>query len=212
MKPQPQRHIWPFAPFEQAQDVFFDQADERWAYLPYAGSNVLWTGCGLVAYTMCVDVVTGARFTPGDVYRLRKARGICQETQDGIFARDAHTDYALMHREVFGVETEFLADKSVEGIARVLDSGAVVWASSREIGSPWLNADGTAQSCQFEGGHFGCIWKHENGLFYMKDSYGSARDHNDVPYTKQQLATWLEGVFENRYAIRAVAEKGRIGC
>ena len=196
---------WPYAPFENAQDVFFDQADERWAHLPYAGSNVLWTGCGLVAYTMCVDVVTGARYTPGDVYRMRRAYGIHQESQDGIFARDAYTCYAQMHRELFGVETEFLADKSPEHIARVLEDGAVVWASSREIGAPWLNADGTPQTCQYEGGHFGCIWKHEDGLFLMKDSYGPAREHNDVPYTHEQLEAWLAGTFENRYIVRAIA-------
>ena len=196
-------YTWPWAPFENAEEVFFDQTDERWAHLPYAGSILARTGCGLVAYTMCVDVGPGARFTPGDVYRRRRAFGIDQASTEGIFARDAYTAYAGMHRRLFDVETEFLADKSVDNIARVLESGAVLWASSREIGSPWLNADGTSQEDQYIGGHFGCIWKYEDGMFFMKDSYGNAREHNDARYTHEEFEAWLVGVFEHRYVIRA---------
>lgn len=43
-------------PFENAHEVFFEQSDPRWGRLPYAGYTVSWAGCGLVAYTMCVDV------------------------------------------------------------------------------------------------------------------------------------------------------------
>ena len=190
-------------PFENAEEVFFEQSDPRWGRLPYAGYTVSWAGCGLVAYTMCVDVVTGARLTPGEVYRMRKKWGVQQARPGGIFAKDAYVEYAQMHRELFGVETEFLEDKSVENVARVLESGAVIWASSRDIGSPWLNRDGTRQSWQHSSGHFACIWKYENGLFYLKDSSGPARKHNDVPYTWQQMQAWLVGAYENRYIIRA---------
>ena len=192
-------------PFENAEEVFFQQSDPRWGHLPYAGFTVSWAGCGLVAYTMCVDVVTGVRFTPGDVYNMRKKWGVRQVRPGGIFAKDAYTDYARMHRELFGVETEFLTDKSVYNVARVLDSGAVVWASSRDIGEPWLNRDGSRQSWQHAGGHFACIWKHENGVFYMKDSSGPAYQHNDVPYTRKQMSAWLVGALENRYIIRPCA-------
>ena len=193
-------------PFERADEVFFEQSDPRWGHLPYAGYTVSWAGCGLVAYTMCVDVLTGARHTPGDVYKMRKEWGIRQARPGGIFAKDAYVEYADMHRELFGVETEFLADKSVENLARVLEESAVVWASSRDIGSPWLNRDGSRQSWQHSGGHFACIWKHEGGLFYMKDSSGPARKHNDVPYTHDQMGAWLVGAFENRYIVRALGE------
>ena len=189
-------------PFENAEEVFFEQSDPRWGYLPYTGFTVSWAGCGLVAYAMCVDVLTGARFTPKDVYRMRKEWGVCQARPGGIFAKDAYVEYARMHRDLFGVETEFLADKSVENVARVLEGGAVIWASSRDIGSPWLNADGSRQSWQHSGGHFACIWRHEDDLFYMKDSSGPARMHNDVPYDCNQMEAWLVGAFENRYVIR----------
>ena len=86
----------------------------------------------------------------------------------------------------------------------MLEGGAVIWASSRDIGQPWLNRDGSKQSWQHSGGHFACIWKYEGGLFYMKDPSGPARRHNDVPYTHEQMEAWLVGAFENRYAIRAV--------
>ena len=195
-------------PFENAHEVFFQQSDPRWGMLPYTGMTVSWAGCGLVAYTMCVDVVTGAHYTPADVYRMRKKWGIRQALPGGIFARDAYVEYARMHRELFGVETEFLADKSVDNVARVLDSGAVIWASSRDIGSPWLNADGTRQSWQHSGGHFACIWRPPGSgagdPFLMKDSSGPARLHNDVPYTREQMEAWLAGAFGNRYVIRAI--------
>ena len=190
-------------PFENAEEVFFEQSDPRWGRLPYAGFTVSWAGCGLVAYTMCVDVVTGARFTPGDVYRMRKKWGVRQAGPRGIFAKDAYVEYARMHRELFGVETEFLADKSVDNVQRVLESGAVIWASSRDIGEPWLNRDGTKQSWQHSGGHFACIWKYSDGLFCMKDPSGPARRHNDVHYTRDQMEAWLVGAYENRYVIRA---------
>ena len=191
-------------PFENAHEVFFQQSDPRWGSLPYAGFTVSWAGCGLAAYTMCVDVLTGSRYTPADVYRMRDEWGIEQAASNGIFAKDAYTEYADMHRTLFGVETEFLQDKSVDNVAHVLDAGAVIWASSRDIGSPWLSADGTKQSWQHPGGHFACIWKHDDGLFYLKDSYGPAHICNDVPYTPEQMKAWLVGALENRYVIRAI--------
>jgi len=125
-------------PFENAHEVFFEQSDPRWGRLPYTGFTVSWAGCGLVAYTMCVDVVTGARHTPWDVYMMRKKWGIRQARPGGIFAKDAYAEYADMHRELFGVETEFLADKSIDNVERVLQGGAVIWrarATSASHGS-----------------------------------------------------------------------------
>ena len=90
----------------------------------------------------------------------------------------------------------------------MLDAGAVIWASSRDIGSPWLNADGTLQSWQHAGGHFACIWRPPGSdaadPFLMKDSSGPARLHNDVPYARSQMEAWLKGAFESRYVIRAI--------
>ena len=108
-----------------------------------------------------------------------------------------------MHRTLFGVETAYVSDKSVGGIARTLDSGAAIWASSRDTGNPWLGTDGTRRQFQFPCGHFACIWKHEDGLFYLKDSEGPAHVCNNVPYTAEQMEAWLAGTFENRYLIRA---------
>ena len=67
---------------------------------------------------------------------MRKKRGIRQARPGGIFSKDAYVEYADMHRELFCVEAEFLTDKSVDNVAAALDSGAVIWASSRDIGEP----------------------------------------------------------------------------
>lgn len=93
---------------------------------------------------------------------------------------------------------------SPELIAGLLILFAVIRASSRDIGGLWLNADGTRQSWQHSGGHFACIRRHRDGLFYMKDSSGPSRLHNDVPYSRGKMVAWLAGAFENRYVIRVV--------
>ena len=39
-----------FKPFEKAHEVFFEQSDPCWGYLPYTGMTVAWAGCGPMAY------------------------------------------------------------------------------------------------------------------------------------------------------------------
>lgn len=198
----------PYKPFEKADDVFFSQKDPCWSEHPYWEKNIGEMGCGLVSFTMAVDILTGARLNPVEMYDIRESWGLPQKEEGNgdICACDAHEEFNSFFRECLGVESEFLADKSLESFAKVLEGGnAVIWFSSRDWGEPWIWADGSKQENQYDMGHLICAWKHEDGMFYIKDPNGPAALGNNVVYDHEQFEKLLVGVLENRYILRPCA-------
>lgn len=197
----------PFLPFECAEDVFFSQNDPAWAQHPYWESNITDMGCGLCSFTMAVDILTGARLNPVEVYDIRASWGLPQ-TQEGngdICACDAHECFNPLFRKHLGIESSFLEDASLESFARELEKGdRVIWFSSREWGEPWIWSDGSKCENQYETGHLVCAWKHEDGIFYIKDPNGTREQGNNVRYNHEQFECLLVGVLENRYVLRAI--------
>lgn len=196
-----------FAPFENAEDVFCSQNDQRWAEHPYWERDFTGMACGLCSFTTAVNILTGTRLSPVEVYDMRAAWGLPQkqEGEGDICACDAHEEFNPMMRELFGVESSFLEDKSLESFARTLEAGdCVIWFSSRDWGEPWIWADGSKCENQYAMGHLICAWKHENGLFYIKDPNGTREQGNNVAYNHEQFERLLQGVLENRYVLRAV--------
>lgn len=196
-----------FAPFENAEDVFCSQNDPRWAAHPYWESDFTGMACGLCSFTTAVNILTGTRLNPVEVYDMRAEWGLPQkqEGEGDICACDAHEEFNPMMRELFGVESVFLEDKSLESFAQTLEAGdCVIWFSSRDWGEPWIWADGSKCENQYTMGHLICAWKHENGLFYVKDPNGTREQGNNVTYNHEQFERLLQGVLENRYVLRAV--------
>lgn len=198
----------PFKPFERAEDVFYSQKDPLWREHPYWESNIGEMGCGLCSFTMAIDILTGARLNPVEVYDIRESWGLPQkvEGQGDICACDAHEEFNPFFRDSFGVQTEFMEDKSLENFVKVLEGGdAVIWFSSRNWGEPWIWADGSKCEDQYTEGHLICAWKHEDGLFYIKDPNGSRELGNNVTYNHEQFERLLVGLLDNRYIIRPCA-------
>lgn len=197
----------PFAPFEHAEEVFCSQNDPLWKDHAYWESNITDMGCGLCSLTTAINILTGTRLSPVDVYDIRTAWGFPQkkESPDDVCARDAHEQFNPMLREAFGIESTFLEDKSLESFKQVLEEGdAVIWFSSRDWSEPWVWADGTKCPNQYDMGHLVCAWKYEDGLFYIKDPNGTKQLGNNVTYNHEQFEQLLVGVLENRYVLRAV--------
>ena len=197
-----------FAPFERAEDVFCAQVDPRWARHPYWYEDFEHCACGLCSFTMAVNILTGTRLTPVEVYDMRAAWGLpqVQEGNGDICGCDAQTQFNPMMRELFGVESTFLEDKSLDSFARVLEEGdRVIWFSSRDWEEPWIWSDGTKHASQHDEGHLVCAWKHEDGCFIIKDPWGMPELGNDVRYTHEQFERLLVGVLDNRFILRAVS-------
>jgi len=196
----------PFKPFENAEDVFYSQKDPLWCEHPYWEKSIGEMGCGLCSFTMAVDILTGARLNPVDVYEIRESWGLPQKVEGNgdICACDAHEEFNARFRESFGVESSFLADKSMESFINVLEGGgSVIWFSSRNWGEPWIWSDGSKCEDQYIDGHLVCAWKHEDGLFYIKDPNGPKELGNNVTYSHEQFEKLLVGVLDNRYILRA---------
>ncbi|MBQ9955675.1 MAG: hypothetical protein IJO87_09680 [Eggerthellaceae bacterium] len=197
----------PFKSFENAEDVHYAQVDPQWAAHPYWDRTFKDCACGLCSFTMAVDILTGARLNPVEVYDLRSAWGFpqLQEGNGDICACDAHECFNPMLREVFGVESTFLADKSLESFKRELEKGdRVIWFSSRDWGEPWIWADGSKCENQYDCGHLICAWKYEDGKFIIKDPNGMRERGNNVAYDHEHFEKLLVGVLDNRYILKAV--------
>lgn len=196
----------PFKPFENVEDVFCSQNDPEWAEHPYWEENFTKMACGLCSFTMAVNILTGSRYTPVEVYDIRKEWGLPQleEGNGDICAADAHEEFNDLFREKFGVQSKFLEDKSIESFIKVLQEGdKVIWFSSREWGEPWIWADGSKCENQYTTGHLICAWKYEDGCFVIKDPNGTKEQGNNVRYNHEQFEKLLVGVLENRYILSA---------
>ena len=196
-----------FGPFENAEDVFFSQNDPQWAEHPYWMADFTTCACGLCSFTMAVDILTGARLTPVDVYDIRAAAGLPQKEEgpDDICARDGDAQFNEIFRERFGVESTFLEEVSFESFKSVLEKGdAVIWFSSRDWGEPWIWADGSKCEWQHPMGHLVCAWKVEGDTIIVKDPNGPRKLGNNVRYNRGQFEKLLVGVLENRFVLRAV--------
>lgn len=194
------------APFERTEEAFCSQIDPRWGDHPYWDRNFNLCACGLCSFTMAVNILTGTSYNPVEVYDMRKAWGLpqLQEGNGDICACDAHECFNPMFREVFGVESTFLEDKSLESFKRELLKGdRVIWFSSRHWGEPWIWADGSKCENQYEEGHLVCAWKYEDGKFIIKDPNGTFEQGNDVAYDHEQFEKLLVGVLDNRYILKA---------
>ena len=196
----------PFRPFEGAESVHIAQIDPRWAAHPYWDRTFADCACGLCSFTMAVNILTGARLNPVQTYELRAAWGLPQKQEGNgdVCACDAHESFNPMLREVFGVESAFLEDKSLESFKRELEKGdRVIWFSSRNWGEPWIWSDGSKCEDQYDCGHLVCAWKYEDGKFIVKDPNGMAEKGNDVAYDHERFERLLAGVLDNRYILKA---------
>lgn len=198
MEPAPYQTHFDLA---HARGVFFDQHDERWSSLPYGGATMAERGCGLCAFAMATDIVTGGDMSPLEVYERRMEVAPDDVTFLGTWYHhgpdDGNPRLNEWNERLFAVRTRQIAHDADACLEALSDGRSVVLAvSNAEPGGwraegasgAWRRNDGSLKSWQHND-HTACIWLFDGTHFHMKDSGVEAQD--DALYTPEQLTAWL---------------------
>lgn len=195
----------------RGENLFFSQRHGApWESLPYWEGAVDYNGCGLVAMTMCIDILTGRELTPEDVYRMRDSAGIdqrrvCDREATSICGGDAQLRFNEMNRRLFGIESRPL-ERSAEAFRTALSGeNTVIWASSRQTG--FYDIRGNKRKVRT--GHVLCFWKYDRGVFYAKDPGLTKELGNNVPYDTERLCRWLDAWDYQQFEIGLPRDKGK---
>ena len=195
---------------EHAEKVFFSQQNENdeWTHMPYWEGDVRWNGCGMIALTMCVDMLTDKDLTPVDVMKIRADAGLDQSHViemggKSVCGGDVHPQFNDINAELFGIKS-LTMERTVDAFREMLARpDTVIWASTR--GYDLHDTNGEKYHRAEDAGHVVAIWKYEDGIFYFKDChYPTPELGNNVPYTEEELAEYLASWKYQHYGITLV--------
>lgn len=175
-------------------EYFFAQNDKSrdWWDLSYWGQRIGGKGCGLVSYTMAIDILTGANLTPTDMYHLR---GGAKGSWNGTDAMPSSTKGAqVTHKEWseanFGVTMKLTSSyPSNQTLQEGLEKGHV-YLISRGGSKCFKDAAGT---WHYHGGHYVLLYRYdaESSTFYVHDPSGNTvqqqRLNQAVPYSRDDM-------------------------
>lgn len=176
---------------EQADSIHFCQWGEYYSDIQYYAGTIGSAGCGLCAYTVAIDILTGADYTPdtmlpvcGDWQGLVHYPDVTTGTPDG-------TTHAEWTKSYFDVDMTPL-DSSISALRTALsDNESVVIALAR--GNSFKNKKG---EWRYTAGHYVCIYRCDDKGFYVQDSACKGDDGTAVYYTDSEMSTMLStGVF-----------------
>ncbi|MDO4502359.1 MAG: InlB B-repeat-containing protein [Coriobacteriia bacterium] len=175
-------------------EYFFAQNDKSsdWWDLPYWGQRIGGKGCGLVSYTMAIDVLTGANLTPADMHALRGGEKGGWNGSDGTprSKKGSNLTHKEWSEQNFGVTMRVTESyPSNEKLAAGLDAGHV-YLVSRGGNKCFKDAAGT---WHYHAGHYVLLYRHDpkTNTFYIHDPSGNTvqqqRLNQAVPYSASDM-------------------------
>lgn len=174
---------------ENATKVQFPQGGgNEWSGLRYWGGNVGSSGCGLCAYTVAIDVLTGADYNPAQMLDIRGDWvGMDGYPDDSTGTKDgsSHHDWTLAK---WDIET-WNIDNTTSALAEALDNNESV-AIVCSHGNSFKNKSGVWRSTD---GHFICVVGHDESGFHVSDSAYSHDEGTDVVYNDADMSRMLSG-------------------
>ncbi|MDO4502355.1 MAG: InlB B-repeat-containing protein [Coriobacteriia bacterium] len=191
-----------------ANYAFFGQNDKTsdWYNLPYwSGKNIGGSGCGLVSYTMAIDILTKGSYTPRDMYYLRgglkgswRGSDLTGSSTNGQLESPKLT-HSQFSEKYFGVKqvtmkkldfsTPAKKTQSVNECIEKMKDGLMkgyVYLVSRGGGKCFMNSDGV---WEYHGGHYVIFYKYDakRNVFYSHDPsgnvYNTISKHRAVKYS-----------------------------
>lgn len=173
---------------EDAYSVQFSQGgDNTWSSLGYWSGTVASAGCGLCSYTVIVNVLTGADYTPTEMLEIRGDwRGMDGYPDDKTGSgKKTHHDYTL---DKFDIET-WNIDTTVEDLKNALkEKETAAMVCSR--GNAFKNKSGT---WRWSSGHFVAVLGYDEEGFHVADSAYGYDEGANVVYTDEEMARMLRG-------------------
>lgn len=178
-------------------EIHFQQGGgNAWSGLSYWNGTVASSGCGLCAYTVIIDVLTGYEYTPTDMLKIRGDwRGMDGYPNDSTGSgSQTHAEFT---KSTFDIDM-YEISIDVDSMKAALEGGeSAVMVCAR--GSVFKDKQG---NWRYSSGHFIAVYGYDEEGFHVADSaYNSSRGAN-VIYSDSDMARLLSGsnhvvVYEN---------------
>lgn len=172
---------------ERADSMHFRQWGTYYSDIRYYCGTIGTAGCGLCAYTVAINILKGTDYTPetmlpvcGDWQGLVHCPDMTVGTPDG----STHAEWT---KSYFDVDMEVI-DGSVSSLRKALsDDESVIIALARGYAFKYKSGQ-----WRYTGGHYVCIYRCDEGGFYVQDSSGSTdEDGTAVYYTDSEMSNMI---------------------
>ena len=171
---------------ERADSIHFCQWGEYYSDIQYYCATIGIAGCGLCAYTMAIDILTGSDYTPdtmlpvcGDWEGLVHYPDMTDGTPDG----STHAEWTKNYFDVDMAEI----DNTIPSLRGALsDNESVIIALAR--GNSFKDKKG---EWRYTNGHYVCIYRCDENGFYVHDSACTREEGAAVYYTDDEMGTML---------------------
>lgn len=167
--------------WENAASCHYQQGGGMpWSSLSYWNSTVSRSGCGLCAYTVMVNILTGSNYTPSEMLDIRGDwRGMEKSVTDKTgTGSKTHYQFTL---DTFDIESYTTDTRDAYALAEELEQGETVAIVCAQ-GTIFHNSDG---SYYYTSGHYVVVYKVEGeDYFHVQDS---AISDANVTYTYSEI-------------------------
>lgn len=183
---------------ENADKIHFAQwTGGDWAKRSYWGGTVSTHGCGLCAYTVAIDILTGAGLTPSEMLDKRGDWAGCEYYVDGTAAAYTGSKDGSSHGEwtkkTFDVTMIDISgstlDEKFANIDEALkkDEACVIVCSAGNY--VFKSNDGSRRSSD---GHYICVYRADDNGYYVQDSTYEGDKGTKVCYSRDDMALVLQ--------------------
>lgn len=164
---------------------FAQSGMDEWSNLRYWTGTISRSGCGLCAYTVIINVLTGNEYTPADMYKIRGDwKGMDGYPDD--FTGSKGKTHAEWTKDKFDIDT-YNISISVNDLKKEV-SKPEACAMVCSAGNSFKNKSG---EWRYSGGHFVAVLGYDEEGFHVSDSAYTWDEGHDVVYSDNEMARML---------------------
>lgn len=169
-------------------EYHFFQRDARWSLLPYWGGygTVGADGCGLCSYTTMVNLLCGTSYTPDEMLRLRGDWAGLEENLDYVNGTPDGSTHAEWTKAHFDIDQTTLP-VTVRAAREALQDDETILI----VGPVDVDLHDRYGSWRHSGGHYMCVYRCDDGGFYLHDSAYEGEAGTAVYYTDAEFEAML---------------------
>lgn len=162
-----------------------------WSGVFYWTGSIARSGCGLCAYTVVVDILTGADYTPDEMLKIRGDWSGTEASMDSRFGTPDGQTHQQWSVDYFDITTKRVAvsrSSLNEALADDGESAAIILARGNSV---FKNKDGSWRSSS---GHFVVCYRIDGeGNYRVHDSAVSSDLGMNVVYSPSDMDRLLSG-------------------
>lgn len=172
---------------KNADSIHFAQGSAPWGQMAYWNGTVATHGCGLVSYTVAVDILAGRGETPDQVLRERGDWDGTEQTLDATTGNGERTHYDVT-KSLYGITTESL---SLDGDRLATLDAALEGESVVQVCAAGRAFKNNAGFWRYSNGHYIIIYRRaDDGGYMVQDSTWTDKG-TAVHYSRDEMRVMM---------------------